>query len=336
MLVIGKLKLDSNLLLSPISGYCDLAFRLAIRPLGGLALACTDLVNPRGVLRQTRKSMEILQTDPADRPLCVQLYGREPAPMAEAARWCRDQGVDVLDINMGCPAMKITRHGAGAALLKDSSAALQLAEAVVRAVDLPVTIKMRLGWTSESLVAPQLAADLERAGVAGIVVHGRTADQHFRGTVQLDGIRRVVEAVQSIPVVGNGDVCSPADARTMIEQTGCAGVMIGRAALRDPWIFRDTHAYLATGTVPPPPTIAQRLEFMSTHFEHLLRHRGERTACVAFRQRASWYATHLGHCPAFREKVRFIRTAAEFQDLLATFPCSEQATTHTESSRTAG
>ena len=317
--------MGANLLLSPISGYCDLAFRLTIRPLGGLGMACTDLVNPRGVLRRTRKSMEILQTDPADRPLCVQLYGCEAGPMADAARWCQDQEIDAIDLNMGCPAVRVTRHGAGAALLKDVPAAVRLAQAVVRAVDLPVTVKMRLGWDDTSIVAPQLAADLERAGVAAIIVHGRTASQNFRDAVRLEGIARVVETVRSIPIVGNGDVCSPDDALRMLQNTGCAGLMIGRHALRDPWIFRDTHACLTTGSIPPAPTIQDRLALMRTHFEHLLRLRGEHLACIIFRQRASWYATHLGRCPTFRQRVRLIRSAAEFLDVLAAFPCSDRA-----------
>ncbi|HSW45644.1 MAG TPA: tRNA dihydrouridine synthase DusB [Phycisphaerae bacterium] len=317
--------MSSNLLLAPISGYCDLAFRLTIRPLGGLGLACTDLVNPQGVLRNAPQSMEILRTEPGDHPLCVQLYGREPHAMAEAARWCRDHGADVLDINMGCPAVKITRHGAGAALLREPALALRIAEAVVRAVDLPVTVKMRLGWDCGSVIAPRLAADFEQAGVAGLIVHGRTADQHFRGRVDLDGIRRVVEAARSIPVVGNGDVCSPRDAKAMIGRTGCAGVMIGRGALGNPWIFRDTQVCLTTGTVPSPPSTEERLAFMWTHFEHLMRLRGERTAVSTFRQRASWYVPHLGHCPVFRQRVRFIASASEFRNLLDAFPCGDPA-----------
>lgn len=322
MLTIGKLRFESNLLLAPISGYCDLTFRLTIRPLGGLAVACTDLVNPRGILRQTRRTLQILQTDPADRPLCVQLYGCEPDPMADAARWCCDQGADLLDINMGCPAPKVTRHNGGAALLKAPLAAVRLAEAVMHAVQVPVTVKVRLGWSDDAIVAPGLARDFEQAGAAGIIVHGRTAEQQFHGEVRLDGIRGVVEAVQSIPVIGNGDVRSPQDARHMIDQTGCAGVMIGRYALRDPWIFRDTHAFLTTGTVPPPPTIEERLGFMRTHFEHLLRLRDERVACLVFRQRVSWYATKLGPCGRFREKMRRMQSAAEFFRLLEAFPCS--------------
>ncbi len=319
MLTFGKLKLDSNLLLAPISNYCDLAFRLTIRPLGGLGLACTDLVNSRGVLRRTKRTLELLRTEPADRPLCIQLYGCEAGPMADAARWCRDNGAEMLDINMGCPAPKVTRHNGGAALLKTPPAAVRLAETVIRAVDLPVTVKVRLGWCDDSIVAPALAGDLERAGAAGIIVHGRTAAQQFKGRVNLDGIRRVVEAVRSIPVIGNGDVRSPADAGRMIDRTGCAGVMIGRYALRDPWIFRDAHAFLTTGSLPPPPSVADRLEFMRTHFEHLLRLRDERVACLVFRQRISWYGPKLGHCPAFREAMRNVRSAGEFRRLLADF-----------------
>jgi nifR3 family TIM-barrel protein len=325
LLTIGNLKFESNLLLAPMSGYCDLAFRLTIRSLGGLALACTDLVNSRGVLHQTRRTLEILRTEPADRPLCVQLYGCEPGPMADAARWCCDQGADLLDINMGCPAPKVTRHNAGAAMLKDPAAALRLAEAVIRAVHVPVTVKIRLGWDDGSIVAPALAADLERAGAAGITIHGRTAEQQFHGQVRLDGIRRVVEGVQSIPVIGNGDVRSPEDARTMIDQTGCAGVMIGRYALRDPWIFRDTHAFLTNGAIPPPPSIQDRLGLMRIHFEQLLRLRDERVACLVFRQRVSWYGTKLGRCGRFREKMRRMQSAEEFNRLLETFPCTGKA-----------
>ena len=181
MLSIGTLKLTSNLLLSPMAGYCDLAFRLVVRPLGGLGLACTDLVNPRGVLRRTGASMALIRTEPDDRPLCVQFYGSNPAEMTDAARYCRDHGADAIDINMGCPVAKICTRGGGAAMLADPAEATRLAEAVVRAVDLPVTAKLRLGLDSSSIVAPQLAADLERAGVAAVTIHGRTAADRFGG-----------------------------------------------------------------------------------------------------------------------------------------------------------
>lgn len=320
MLAIGSLKLTSKLLLSPIAGYCDLAFRLVIRPLGGLGLACTDLVNPRGVLRQTGASMALIRTEPDDRPLCVQFYGANAAEMADAARYCRDHGADVIDINMGCPVNKICDRGGGAAMLADPRQAVRLAEVVVRAVDLPVTAKLRLGLDDSSIVAPQLAADLERAGVAAVTIHGRTAADKFGGKVRLDGIARVVEAVRSIPVIGNGDVRSPTDARRMIEATGCAGVMIGRAALSDPWIFRDTFAYLQTGQMPVPPLVPERLDLAVRHFEHLVRIKGERVACAIIRQRFSWYAGKLQPPPQWRHRMRGVRSAAEFHRLVREYP----------------
>lgn len=309
---IGDVDLPTRLLLSPIAGYCDLAFRLTIRPLGGLALACTDLVNPRGLLRRTWKSMQLVETDPADQPLCIQLYGPRADELAEAARWCRDHGAAIIDINMGCPVDKVCKKDGGSSLLRDPAGAVKLAEAVVRAAGVPVTVKMRLGWDDESIVAPALAADLERVGVAAVTIHGRTAAQKFSGRVCLDSIARVVEAVRFIPVIGNGDVRRPEDAVEMMARTGCTGVMIGRAALSDPWIFRDTHSLLTTGSVPPAPTVADRIALMKRHFEHLLRLRGERLACITMRQRVSWYATKLPPCRDFKERLRLMTSAEQF------------------------
>jgi len=308
------------LLLAPIAGYCDLSFRLTIRPLGGLALAYTDLVNPRGLLRQTVKSMELIDTEPADRPLAVQLYGHEPGMMADAARWCADHlELAAIDINMGCPVDKVTKKNGGAALLKTPELAVRLAESVVRAVDLPVTAKMRLGWNAGSLVAPQLAAKLEEVGIAAITVHGRTADQLFRGRADWDGIARVVEAVRRVPIVGNGDINLLQDAARMMQQTGCAGVMIGRGALSNPWLFRDTQTYLVTGEIPPPASLEERIAFVRTHFEHHLRIRGERRACISFRQRITWYSRMLGAGASrdWCEQFRHLSSASHFYELMS-------------------
>ncbi|MBK8270234.1 MAG: tRNA-dihydrouridine synthase [Planctomycetes bacterium] len=274
MLTIGSVTLSSNLLLAPIAGYCDLAFRLTVRELGGLGMACTDLVNPRGLLRQTHKSMQLVETDPADRPLCIQLYGREVDELATAAQWGEANGAAVIDLNMGCPVDKICKFDAGSALLRNLDFAVGMAQRIVESVKIPVTVKMRLGWDDGTIVAPELARRLEDVGVAAIIVHGRTAAQKFSGKACLDGIARVVAGVRHIPVIGNGDVCSPADAVNMIRRTGCKGVMIGRAALSDPWIFRDTHALLIGGLTPLPPTIGDRIDRMLVHFEHCLRLQG--------------------------------------------------------------
>ncbi|HSA26793.1 MAG TPA: tRNA-dihydrouridine synthase [Phycisphaerae bacterium] len=327
MLRLGSVELATRLLLAPIARYCDLAFRLTIRPLGGLGLAYTDLVNPRGLLRRTAKSMELVRTESGDQPLCVQLYGSEVRPMADAARWCQDHGAAIIDINMGCPAEKITCRAGGAALLRDIPAAVRLAEGVVRASRVPVTAKIRLGWNDGEIVAPSLAAALKEAGIAGIIVHGRTVEQQFAGPARLEEIGHVVTAAGPIPVIGNGGIGCPRDAADMIRQTGCAGVMIGRGALRDPWLFRDTHAFLVTGVVPEPPTMVDRIAFMNRHFDHLVHLKGERLACITFRQRASWYIGKLGDHSTFKHGVRTIVRADDYRRLVAKLMESVQCMT---------
>jgi tRNA-dihydrouridine synthase B len=314
MFRIGDVQLASNLLLCPIAGYCDLPFRLTVRPLGGLALASSDLINPRGLMRQTRKSMELVETDPADHPLCIQLYGIEPDEMANAAQWCEENGAVVIDINMGCPVDKVCKTNGGSALLRNPQNAVAIAGKVVRAVRAPVTVKMRLGWDDDNIVAPLLAPAFEDVGVAALTIHGRTASQKFSGQARREGIARVVESVKRIPVIGNGDIRSPQDAEAMMRDTGCAAVMIGRAALSDPWIFRDTHAYLMSGQIPPPPTPAERIALMTTHFENVRRIRGDRRACITIRQRVSWYARKLPPCREFLERMRTLAVAADYYD----------------------
>jgi nifR3 family TIM-barrel protein len=312
MLQIGHVELDSNLLLAPIARYTDLAFRLVVRPLGGVGLACTELVNPRGLLRQTWKSMEIVHSEPADRPLCMQLYGAEAGPMADAARWCVDHEADIVDINMGCPVDKVVKRGGGAALLKDPARAVRLLERVVQSTAAPVTAKLRLGWDPSSIVAPKLARDLESAGAAAVIVHGRTADQEYRGEVDLDAIGEVVAAVRDVPVIGNGNVRSPEEAWRMIEHTGCAGVMIGRAALGDPWIFPQTRSYLDTGVVSSEPTRDERIDLMGAHFRELLRIRGSHRGCLSFRQRITWYLRKIGPSREFVRRMHHLKDPDEY------------------------
>jgi len=295
-----------------MAGYCDLSFRLVVRSIGGLGLACTDLLSPHGLLRATRRSRELAATCPEDHPLCMQLYGCDAELMADGARWARDHGAEVIDINMGCPAEKVVKKDGGVALMRDPERATRIAQAVVNAVDRPVTVKMRLGCDDSEPVAPRLAGMLEGVGVCAVTVHGRTGAQRFGGSVDLGGIAAVVDAVKGIPVVGNGDIKSPQDAKRMMDRTGCAGVMIGRRVLSDPWIFRDTHAYLTTGQVPPAPTVADRVAAVVRHFENLRRYRDDRFACVEFRQRVSWYARMLPRSRRLRQRMNRLSTPGEF------------------------
>jgi nifR3 family TIM-barrel protein len=317
---IGSLPLATPLLLAPIAGYCDLSFRLVARSCGGVGLACTDLLCPEGVLRETAKTLQLAQTTEADAPLCMQLYGGNVDRLCEAARWAQDRGAHVVDINMGCPVDKITKRDGGSKLLCDPDRTVRMVERV-RAIltRVPLTAKLRLGWDDSCIVAPQLARRLEDAGVELITIHGRTTEMKFSGEARLDGIAEVVAAVRKIPVIGNGDIRTPQDARRMIEQTRCAGVMIGRGALSMPWIFRDTWSYLTTGVIPPPPTLEAKCQLMRDHFYNICRYQSERNAVVEFRKRVSWYAKQMHPCRMLKEEMRSIDTAADFDGVVARF-----------------
>ncbi|MEO6435607.1 MAG: tRNA dihydrouridine synthase DusB [Tepidisphaeraceae bacterium] len=311
---IGPLHLATNLLLAPIAGYCDLSFRLVARSCGGVGLACTDLLCPEGVLRENKRSMELAQTCEDDSPLAMQLYGGDVSRLCEAARWAEDKGAHVVDLNMGCPVDKITKRDGGSKLLCDPDATLRMVEKIKASLrSVPLTCKLRLGWDDSCIVAPYLASRLEEIGVAAVTVHGRTTEMRFSGEARLDGIAEVVAAVKTIPVIGNGDIRTPVDAKRMIDRTGCRGVMIGRAALGTPWIFRDTHSFLTTGEIPSPPTLEQVVQLIRDHFYHHVRLRGERSAIIEFRKRISWYARHLHPCQQLRQDLRLFNDAAEFE-----------------------
>jgi len=319
-LTVRDVPLATNLLLAPIAGYCDLAFRLVARSCGGVGLACTDLLSPDGVLRENKRSMELAATNESDKPLAMQLYGSDVDKLCDAARWAEDHGATIVDINMGCPVDKITKKDGGSKLLCNPDNTLRMVDRIKAALRwAPLTCKLRLGWDDSSIVAPYLAARLEEAGVSLVTIHGRTTEMRFSGEARLDGIAAVVAAVKRIPVVGNGDVRTAFDARRMIDVTGCGGVMIGRGALSAPWIFRDTWAYLTTGTLPPPPPIAEKVRLMSEHFHNIVRFRGERPAVLEFRKRVSWYAKKMNPCRMLKDEVRVMDSAQQFDDIVARF-----------------
>lgn len=325
MLRIGPLQLATPLLLAPIAGYCDLAFRQVCREQGGLGLACTDLLSPQGLLRGTATSLDLAMTNEFDRPVGMQLYGSDPAIMADGARWARDHGASLVDINMGCPVDKVTKKDGGSKLLCDPERAERIVAAVVAAVGdtLPVTCKMRLGWFDDQPVAVWLAPRLVRAGAAAITIHGRTTQQKFTGVASLEGIRAVVEAVKAespaTPVIGNGDVTEPEHVPRMMRRTGCDGVMIGRGALSTPWIFRDAAALLAGAPRPAPPGVDEILAIIQRYFDLMLRYRDERYAMYQIRRRVSWFAKRLPPSRRWREAVRTAPDPAAVYDALARF-----------------
>src|ERR1700677_3958400 len=266
-LALGNLPLATPFFLSPLAGYTNLPFRLVIRELGSVGLCTTDLVNARSLLEKNPKALKLIESSPADRPLAVQLFGAVPGEMRAAAQYLESVGVASVDVNMGCPVRKVCQVGGGSAMMTELDRTAALVRGMVEAVRIPVTCKMRLGWDDDNLTAPDLARALEDTGVAAIMVHGRTRQQGFDGSVNLAGIRRVVAAVRSIPVIGNGDITSPEAARTMLDSTGCAGVSVGRGAFYNPWIFVHIMHYLKTGELLPEPPFTERLRVMNRHLD---------------------------------------------------------------------
>ncbi len=313
----GALELATRYLLSPLAGYTNLPFRLAVRELGGVGLATTDLVNARALLRCSRKTLELIDTCPGDRPLAVQIYGADAQEMSAAAKWLQDYGVSSVDVNMGCPVHKVTRGGGGSALMCDSGRTVDMVRAIVEAVTIPVTVKMRLGWDDENWSAPHFARAFEQAGVSAVIIHGRTRAQGFGGAVNLEGIRAVVEAVERIPVIGNGDVRTVADAERMFTVTGCAGLSIGRGTLLNPWIFVQLQRWEETGESGEAGGYVDRLDFMQRHFHLLVAQRGDRFACLTFRKVANWYCRVLRPGRAVQQCLVRLERVAEFDEIVA-------------------
>jgi tRNA-dihydrouridine synthase B len=313
---LRPLTLVSNLFLSPLAGYTNLPFRLTVRELGGVGLATTDLVNARSLLEKKSKALKLIETSPADYPLAVQLFGSVPEEMRDAAAYLESQGIPSADINMGCPVRKVCRVGGGSAMMTELARTASLAKGMVEAVKIPITAKMRLGWDDENITAPDLARALEDVGVAAIFVHGRTREQGFSGTVNLAGIRAVVAALKRVPVIGNGDVTTPQAAKVMLEQTGCAGVSVGRGAFYNPWIFQHTLHYLKTGELLPDPPFEERVRVMCRHLDLMIEVFGEPHGCRMFRKVAPWYAKRFGPANEFNKRVVLVSSRAEFHEIL--------------------
>lgn len=319
MMRIGSLELSSHLCLSPLAGYTNLPFRLTVREIGGVGLATTDLVNARSLLERNSKALKLIETNPADRPLAVQLFGAIPEEMRDAAVLLESRGVDAVDVNMGCPVRKVCRVGGGSAMMTEFTKTARLVAGMVDNVKIPVTAKMRLGWDDANLTAPDLARALEDVGVAAVFIHGRTRQQGFSGRVNLAGIRAAAQAVRHIPVIGNGDVTNPEAAQRMLQETGCAGVSIGRGAFYNPWIFQHTLLFLETGQVVPEPRFEERVRVMRRHLAWMVEVFGEPHGCRMFRKVAPWYARRFGPSHPFNRRAVMLGSVAEFEEILADY-----------------
>ena len=323
---IGNVKLESPVFLAPMAGIADLPFRLLCRELGGVGLAGSELLNARAIVQGRDAICNKAVPPQKDSPLSVQIYGSVEDPLPEAGAWAVARGAKIIDINMGCPVDKVCKKNGGSLLLKTPGRTATLAKQIVQACDgVPVTAKIRLGWEEDELTAPDIARRLEDSGIAAITVHGRTTKQMFRGEANLDGIAKVVETV-SIPVVGNGDICSPESAQRMFDHTGCDAVMIGRHAMKAPWIFDDITKTLR-GDQPTYRDRNMKINIILRHLELILEHRSERAALHCMTNRIALYGRTLGHIKPLKERVRLAKSGSEIREALESWLTPEcQAT----------
>lgn len=323
---IGRVVITPNLFVAPMAGYTDLPYRRIVRELGGAGLLCTELISCHALVHVKRKTELLIATTPDEHPLAMQIFGSDPEVMAASASVLEEYGADIIDINMGCPVSKVVKTGGGAVLMQAPELAAAIVRACVRAVSIPVTVKIRAGWDERSRNAVEFAQRLADAGAAAIAVHARTRAQGYSGRADWSVIRDVAAAV-SVPVIGNGDVIDGPSAQAMLEQTGCAGVMIGRAAMGAPWLFRAVHHYLATGEVLPDPPPEERGSLALRHFEYLLELYGAHTACLHIRRIACAYARGLPSAREFRTRVVRVATPEEARATIRAFFFDEHAHT---------
>jgi nifR3 family TIM-barrel protein len=290
-----------------------------MREVGGFGLATTELVHARAFLEKQPKAFALAETRPEDSPLSVQLFGPVAEEVRDAALHLQERGADLIDINMGCPVEKVVKLGAGAAMLKDPQRTARFVETITRAVTIPVTVKTRLGWDATRRDATLVAPRLEDVGVAALTIHGRTRASAFGGSVDVAGIRSVVESVRSIPVFGNGDICDAVTAKRMLDETGCAGLVIGRAAVVNPWIFHQIRAGLHNTPAPPAPSLEERVAFMTRHFLRSVELRGEKLACLQFRKVIDYYARSFGPCKPLRLAMKELSSVGQYHDLVGRF-----------------
>ena len=325
---IGNIQLDGFALLAPMAGVSDLAYRVIARKMGA-ALTTAEMVSAKGLYYHNEKTKDMLKIAEEEHPVSLQLFGSDPAVMALGAKVMEEAGADIVDINMGCPMQKVVKNGDGSALMKNVPLAEEIISAVAAAVKIPVTVKMRLGWSRDTINAVELAIAAESAGGGGatgpawaffpgapaITVHGRTREDFYAGTADWREIKKVVNAVR-IPVIGNGDVADGPTAKALIEETGCAAVAIGRAAWGNPWVFRAVNTYLETGEILPVPSWEERLAMARKHLHGLCVEKGERIAVREMRAHASRYFHGLPKATVLRREIMKALTEEEFGRIL--------------------
>ncbi|MFT8318638.1 MAG: tRNA dihydrouridine synthase DusB [Sporolactobacillus sp.] len=326
MFKIGSIELKNRVVLAPMAGVCNSAFRLIARRFGA-GLVCAEMVADRGIIHHNKRTMNMLYIDDREKPMSLQIFGGSRDTLVEAAKYVdKNTNADIIDINMGCPVPKVTKCDAGSKWLLDPDKIYEMVSAVVAAVDKPVTVKMRKGWDDDHIYAVRNAQAVERAGGKAVALHGRTRVQMYEGKADWEIIREVKQSV-GIPVIGNGDVRTPQDAARMLEVTGCDGVMIGRAALGNPWMLYRTVKYLEEGLLPPEPTAKEKVDVCLFHFDQLAKLKGEHLAVLEMRKHAAWYVKGLRDGNEVRKQINLCESGEELRHILREFSKESEAKT---------
>lgn len=308
-LVIGNVELDNPVILAPMAGVTDLPFRLLCREQGA-GLVCMEMVSAKAIYYHNKNTEELMEIHPQEKPVSLQLFGSDPEILSEMAKRIEEKPFDILDLNMGCPVPKVVNNGEGSALMKDPHLVEEILTRLVKAIKKPVTVKIRKGFDEEHINAVEIARIAEGCGVAAVAVHGRTRQQYYSGRADWDIIAAVKDAVK-IPVIGNGDVTDPQSAAALFSRTGCDGIMIGRAAQGNPWIFKEVVHFLETGESLPRPSIEARKELILRHGALQLQVKGEYTAVREMRKHLSWYTTGMPHSAKFRQTINSMESMEE-------------------------
>ncbi len=323
MLKIGDIEMKNQVVLAPMAGVCNSAFRLTVKEFGA-GLVCAEMVSDKGIILKNEKTMNMLYIDEREKPLSLQIFGGEKETLVQAAKFVDENtNADIIDINMGCPVPKITKCDAGAKWLLDPDKIYEMVSAVTDVVKKPVTVKMRMGWDEDHIYAVKNAQAVERAGGKAVSLHGRTRVQMYEGKANWDIIREVKQSI-GIPLIGNGDVTTPQDAKRMLEETGCDGVMIGRAALGNPWMIYRTVKYLESGELMGEPTVREKIDVCILHLDRLIALKGEYVAVREMRKHAAWYLKGIRGNAKVRNGINECNTRADLFTLLTALVLEEE------------